>query len=134
MQIRFSCANKTAIAHGTPHDLAKYIAAAVVRWNHAVMNQKCRRARMVGVDPKRDIGSLIGVVFHPEQMRRAADDWLQQIRVVVRKMALQNRGDTFETHAGVYGWSRQWSQRSIYRAIELHKDEIPDLDISSATI
>src|SRR5207248_1919648 len=98
------------------------------------MNQKCGCTRMVGIDPKRDVGSLVGVVLHPEQIRRPIDDWPQQIRVVVRKMALQNSRNTFEAHAGVDRWSRQRCERSIYRAIELHKDEIPDLDISSATI
>ena len=41
-----------ALPYSAAHDFAKYVAAAFVGRDHAVVHQECRRARMVCGDAK----------------------------------------------------------------------------------
>ena len=57
-----------------------------------------------------------------------------QIRIVIRKLALQDGGDAFESHAGIDGRTRQRRHRARRIAIELHEDQVPDFDEAPAAI
>ncbi len=50
---RFCRAEQAAVADRSTNDFAQDVAAAIIRWLHAVRHQKCRRAGMVGDDTKR---------------------------------------------------------------------------------
>ncbi len=50
------------------------------------------------------------------------------MRNVVRHLALQDRGDALEPHAGVDRRPRQRRHRAARVAVELHEDEVPDLE------
>ena len=84
---------------------------------------------MVGNDPQTGIGQIGGVGFACSSF----DQHLKQINFVVGMHMLQHRRQTLQPHAGIYRRFRQrnhWSIRNL--AIELHKDQIPDLDVAVA--
>ena len=55
---RLDAADLMCVAHGAPHDTAEDVAAALIRGQHAVGDQKTRRAQMVGNDALRDAKKL----------------------------------------------------------------------------
>ena len=56
-----SLAPRVGMAHGAAHDAAKHIAAAFVRRQHAVGDQKRAGAQMIGDDPMRDFALAVRV-------------------------------------------------------------------------
>ena len=69
-----------------------------------------------------------------EQLAGALDDGPDQIRVVIRELALQHGGDALEAHAGVDRRPRQRRQLAAGIAVELHEDQVPDFDEAPAGI
>ncbi len=76
----------------------------------------------------------IGSVFDSAEFAGAVDDGADEIGVVVRDFALQDRGDALESHAGIDGRTRQRRHGAGRIAIELHEDEIPDFGEAAAAI
>ena len=77
------------------------------------------------------------------QLFGALDQRRKQIRLEVRELALQHGGDALEAHAGVdrgLGQGRELvagrlAQRIDHgRAVELHEDEVPDLDVAGVVL
>ncbi len=64
----------------------------------------------------------------------AADQAAEQVDVVVRVHALHHGGGALEAHAGVHRGLRQPRQDAVGRALELHEDEVPDLDVAVAVL
>ena len=103
IQIRIGDADHAGIAHGAAHDLAQHVAAAFVRGQHAVVDQKRGGAGVIGIDAQDGIGAIVFAVGLPEQFAGALDDGAEQVGIVVRKLALQDGGDALEAHAGIDG-------------------------------
>ena len=59
---------------------------------------------------------------------------LEQVDFVVAMHVLQHSGQTFQPHAGIDAWRRQLRECAVGRAIELHEDEVPDLDEAIAVL
>src|SRR5438067_11942049 len=57
-----------------------------------------------------------------------------QVAIVVRKLALKNSRNALETHTCVDGRTWKRRQRSVIGTIELHEDQVPDLDKAPAGI
>ena len=62
------------------------------------------------------------------QVGAGADQRAEQVDVVVVVHALQHRGDALEAHAGVDRRPRQVDALAARQRLELHEDEVPDLD------
>ncbi len=76
----------------------------------------------------RDVVLLAGVVGLPREGRDLRDEGREQIRVVVRHLALKHRGDPLEPHAGVDRGLGQRRHRAARVPVELHEDQVPDLE------
>src|ERR1043166_1356518 len=93
---------------------------------------------MIGDNPKgsRATSALFQRFFAIEidtaQYRGTFCQRFKQIGIVVGDFSLQHGGDTFETHAGIHTGLRQRSQFAAYIAVELHENEIPYLNVTSA--
>ena len=87
------------MAHGAAHDAAEHIAAALVRGQDAIGDQKGGRAQMVGDDPVR--GALGPVRIDAGQVGAGADEGAEEVDVVIVVHALEDGGDALEPHAGV---------------------------------
>ncbi len=83
---------------------------------------------MVGDDAHGDVGLFIGPVLLAGQGGDTADGGLENVGIVIGLLALENHAQTLETHAGVDVARRQLLQRPVGLAVELHEDEVPDLD------
>src|SRR3546814_5423678 len=74
------------------------------------------------------VGRLIG------GFGRGFDDGAQQVGVVVVVLTLQHGGEALEAHAGVDRRPRQVAPRLLVDLLELHEDEVPDLDEAVAVL
>ena len=81
---------------------------------------------MVGDDPVRH--RMRAVRRHPRGLGRSQDQGPEQVDIVIVVLALQDRGDAFEPHAGVDRRARQGGALARAELLVLHKDEVPDLD------
>ena len=113
------------MAHGAAHDAAEHVAAPLVRGQHAVGDQERARAQVVGDDAVGD--PLRPVRVDARSVRDRADQRHEQVDLVIVVLALQHRGDALQPHAGVDRGLRQM-MRSPGELLELHEDEVPDLD------
>ena len=81
---------------------------------------------MIGDDPVR--GALRPVRIDAGQVGAGADERAEKVDVVIVMHALQHGGDALEPHAGVDRRARQVDPFAVAQGLELHEDEIPDLD------
>ena len=109
-------------------DPAQHVAAALVARDHAVDDQERARADVVGDHLERVRRQVLGAGL----ARRRLDEVLEEVDLVVRVHALQHRGDPLEPHAGVDRGLRQRIEPARLVAVELHEDEVPDLDVAVA--
>ncbi len=54
----------------------------------------------------------------------------EQIDVIVGVNMLQYCGNTLQTHTGIYGWLRQRLHGAVDLTVELHEDDVPDLNVT----
>ncbi len=112
--------------HGAPHDPAQHIAPPFVRGQHPVGDEKRGRAQVVGDHPvmhlSRSVGRPIGL------MRARLDQCPHQVGVIDIMLALKDRADPLEPHAGVDRGFRQVRAAAVLELLELHEDQVPDLD------
>ncbi len=113
------------VAHGAAHDAAKHIAAPFVRRQHAVGDQEARGAQVIGDDARARL------VDRPartaDMLVDARDQRLEEIDVEVVGDALQDGGDALKPHAGIDGRLGQIDPRRLVDLLELHEDEVPEL-------
>ena len=126
VQQRLLAADDVRVAHRAAHDPAQHVAAALVRRQHAVGDQEDGRAQMVGDHAVRDRVRPVG--GDVRGIGRSEDDPAHQVDVVVVVLALQHGRDALQPHARVdrgFGQRDALARRDL---LELHEDEIPDLD------
>ena len=129
---RLACPEHLGVAHGPPHDAAQDIAAALVRRQHAVGDQEGGRAQVIGDDPV--AGDAVTLGARADGRLDAGDQRLEQVDVVIVVDALQDRRDALQPHAGVDRRARQLDAIVGAELLELHEDEIPDLDEAVAIL
>ena len=64
----------------------------------------------------------------PDASADGLDQRAHQVHIVIVVLALEDRGDSLQTHAGVDGGARQVDPLLLRHLLELHEDEVPDLD------
>ena len=114
------------MAHRPPHDPAKHVAPPLVRGEHAVGDQEARGAQMIGDHPVAGAAGALG--GHAGRLDRGGDQRPEEVDVVVVVDALEHRGDPLEPHAGVDRRPRQVDALAAGQLLELHEDQVPDLD------
>ena len=123
---RIPAAHHVGVAHGPAHDATQHIAAAFVRGQHAVGDQKTDGAQVIGDDPVGDgMRAVRGLVAG---LGRGRDQGLHQVGVVIVVFALQQRGEALQAHAGI---DRGFGQRDALlgaELLELHEHQVPDFD------
>ena len=118
----------SAVTKSAPDNPAKNVTPSLVRRNDAVRDEHRRRSRVVSDHTKRCV--LDGHPSLVPALREGldpADDSLEEVRVVIVVLALENRRDAFEAGARVDARLRKRGHLSRGAAVELHEDEVPDL-------
>jgi hypothetical protein len=114
------------VAHGAAHDAPQHVAATLVRWKHAVGDEKRGGPQVVGDHPMAREARALG--RHADRLRGSADQGLEQVDVVVVVLVLEDCGDTLEPHARIDRRAGKIEANAIRGLLILHEDEIPDLD------
>src|SRR6266566_6535986 len=115
------------MAHRTTENSAQHVAATLVGGKNAVRQEKSYSATMIRDDAKR-CALFSAIVFLLDGLRDRLDERLKEIGVEIVRFALHDRGDALEPRARINRGLRKRHQRSIGLSIELHEDEIPELE------
>ena len=87
---------------------------------------------MVGDDPV--AGLVLALGLHARRLLGGADQRAKQVDVVIVVLPLQDGRDALEPHARVDGRTRQFHAFLLRDLLELHEDEVPDLDEAIAVL
>ena len=150
-QRRLEPAEEPRVPNGAPQDAAEDVAAPLVRGEHAVGEQEGDRPRVIGdhaerggIDRVRDdppdtagqvrrdaaprLVALPAPVRHADHVLDRPENRREHVRVKVARGPLHHRRDPLEPGAGVDRRLGQRRQRAVGRPVELHEDEVPDLE------
>ena len=117
-----------AVTHGAAQDAANDISGLDVRRQLAVGNRKGDGTQVVGDHAHGHVGFQVLAVFLARHRGDTADRGLENIGVVIRFLALQDHAQALEAHARIDIACRKLLQRTVGLAVELHENEVPDLD------
>src|SRR4029453_5970172 len=78
-------------------------------------------------DAHGDVVVLAGAVALAGQLAHPRDQRGEQVRLPARELALHHRGDALEPHAGVDGRLGQRRHAPAGVAVELHENQVPEL-------
>src|SRR5271157_1260470 len=117
---------------GAPQDQPQDIAPAFVRRQHGIRNQKSTRASVIGDDAQGNIGLVVGAVFDVGQIGGFLDECPEEGGIEDRDLTLQDSGKAFESGTGIDAGAGKRGQGALLVAVELHKDEVPQLDVAVA--
>ena len=126
-------AELVAVADGAAADAAQHIGAAFVARDDAVGDGERAGADVVS-DHLEGRGFRIDG-FAARLLKDALDageQVLEEVDVVVVVHALENGGNALKTHARVDGGLRKLVHDAALVAVELHENEVPDLDVAVA--
>ncbi len=125
-------ADHAAKARRAAQDHAQHVIAAHVAGQRPIGDEERRRARVIGNDA---IGHKVlfdlGIGM-PRQLLRLVDQRQEQIGLVIRVDALQDRHDTLEAQAGIDVPGGQRMQFRRAGALVLNEDQIPDFQEARA--
>src|SRR5262249_24873373 len=79
-----------------------------------------------------DLQRIVLEVLRPGLARGGPDQVAEQVDVVIRVHALEHRGDALQPHARVYAGLGQRRHHALLVTVQLHEDEVPDLDVAVA--
>ena len=126
-------AEQVGVAHGAAHDPAQHVAAALVRGQHAVGDQERGRAQVVGDHPVVDAAGAVGVGRRwrwPRPRSGRASGRCRSCRACPaaprRRARAPCRCRSTGAGSGVAG--------AVLELLELHEDEVPDLDEAVAVL
>ncbi len=123
---RFPRAHHVHVPHRAPHDPAQHVTTPLVRWQHPIGNQERRAPQVIGHHAMADTERTVG--FLPRGIRAGQDQRAENVDVVVIVLALQDRGEALQPHAGVDRGPRQRHARPGRAFLELHEHQVPDFD------
>jgi len=125
-------AQQHAVARGAAQQSSEHVATPFVSGKDPVTDQEDQGPSVVGDDVHRDV--VFGV-FPPLDFGGLLDaihDSAKEIGVEIRRHALEDGCEALEARASVDGRLRQRYYVARGVAIELHEDEIPDLEPAPA--
>ena len=114
--------------HRPAHDPAQHVAAPLVGGRDAVGDEEGGGARVIGDHAHGDVRLLLEAVALARAPLDVSDEGAEEVGVVVGALALHHRRDPLEPHARVDGRFRQRSHPAARVAVELHEDQVPDLE------
>jgi hypothetical protein len=118
--------------HAT-HQAAQHVPAALVRGGHSVADQHQGGADVIGHHAESHVRLGIAAVCAPGEFLGLGDNGKNLVDLVEVARALEEVGDTFETHPGVDVLLGEFTQdfeillAGAAAAFHLHEHEVPDL-------
>ena len=127
-------ADPLRLVYGAANDATKYVPSPLVRGRDAVTDEERHPAAVVGEDSMRFRRSGRVAVRDARLVGDPPHDVLVAVGLVDRDDALQNGRGALEAHACVDVLLRQRRQRPVRVELELHEDEVPELDEALAAV
>ncbi len=125
-------ADRPRLLNGAADDPAQDVAAPFVRREDAVADQERHPAPVVGQDPMR-LRRLLRLAERDAALRGdPVHDRLVAVRLVDRDDSLEDARRALEAHAGVDVLLRERRDRAVGVQLELHEDEVPELEVPLA--
>ena len=121
-------ADEVALPEGPADEPPQHVAPPVVGRGDAVADEEGRGPDVVGDDPERDVALVAGGILALGHPGGALDQGQEQVGVVIASFALDDRGHALEAHAGVDRRGRQRAHDAVLALVELHENEVPELD------
>ena len=124
----------------TTQDTTDHIACLCVRRQLAIGNRERNSPQMVCTDSHGHVDTSLtsitrrtslffeSIIFQARQLLLSLDDGLEHVSIVVRVFALQHTDQSLEAHTCVDDIHREFLERAVSLAVELHEHEVPDLD------
>jgi hypothetical protein len=125
---RFAPSEQPGMAHRAAENTPQDIAAAVIAWEDSVRQQKGNRAGVVRDDAKARRSFLLINVLDPDDPLDRRDVRREEVGVIVVRDSLQHGRDALEARARVDAWLWKRQHLAVCLPVELHEDEIPDLE------
>ena len=125
-------AQHVRVAHRAAHDPAQHVTAPLVGGHHPVRDQEAGRPQVIRDHPVMHLARPVGI--RAGRMGRGLDQRPHQVGVIVVVLALQQRADPLQPHAGVDGLHVQRAHRAVLELLVLHEDQVPDLDEAVAIL
>ena len=122
------------MAQRAANDAAQDIAGTVIGGHDPLADEERHRPRMIGHDLVAEPLRLDRLRVVADERGQALDDRHEQVGAVVRVDALHDRADALEPHPGVDALEGQLGQRPVRGTVELHEDEVPDLEPARAVL
>ena len=116
------------IAYGTSEDASDDIARLGIARQLSVGDAEGDGTQVVHDDAQGHVGLLVLPVLHPGHVGHGLDEGLEDIRVIVRLLALDGTYQTLEAHTRVDDIHAQWFQVTVSLALILHEDDVPYLN------
>ena len=124
----FFRAEHITVTHCATNDTTQYITTVFIGRHYAIRDQERTRTNVVSDYAQR----FIAQIGCASDFRYRLDQRAEQVDVIVRVNVLQHRSNTLQTHTGIYRRLRQRFHRAIGLAVELHEDDVPDLNVAVA--
>ena len=120
-------ADQAALVGGAAQDAAQHIRAPAVAGQHTIGDQKSDRAAVVGNGAiGREVSPVVGLIA-AQLGDHSANNCHKQVGIIRVRHALNRHRHALKAHAGIDGGPGQGLHRG---PLELHKDIVPDLDVS----
>ena len=128
-------AELVAVPDGAPGNAAQHVAAPCVARNDAVAHRETAGANVVGNDLEaRAAGVAVARTSGIHSLLGGGQQGGEQVNFVVAVHMLQHGGQAFQAHAGVDAGLGQLVHHTVFGAVELHEDVVPDLDVAVAVL
>jgi hypothetical protein len=128
IEVRRLESDTLSLLDGAADDPAHHVAAALVRRRHAVRREERHPTAVVGEDPMRLRRLRRVAVRNAALLRDPAHDRLVAVGLVHRDDALEDGGRPLEPHTRVHVLLRERRQLPVGVELELHEDEVPELE------
>lgn len=125
-------AEHAAMADGAAQDAAQHVAAALVRRQDTVHDHDGHGAGVVSDDLEGDVRLLVLAVFDAGNLGRVFDDRVQEVRLEVRLLVLDDGGEALEAAARIDVLMGEILVGAVFLAVVLREDEVPDLEVAVA--
>ena len=118
---------------GPPQQSAEDVSSPFVRGQRAIRDRERQRTDMIDDDAHGHL--VLAFVGLARDLLNRVQKGAEQIGIVIRILPLQDCGDAFHAHPGVYVLGREFFQAAVSFAVVLDKDEVPELhDLGHARV
>ncbi len=118
--------------HGASHDAAQNVAGAFVRRREPLTDQERHRPAVIGDHLVAEALALDLLRIVTEVPGQPVDDRREEIGPVIAVDPLNGTRHPLKPHPGVHAGKRERRQGPVGGSVELHEDQVPDLEPARA--